>query len=278
MQVFQEGFLANRLAPLMGLSTVPLVRLYDPAEEALRAAGGEVRMGVSATAIAFDGRRVTGVVTDEGAFDADIVVSAVPADRLAKLASATLAAADGRLRRLEEIGHSPILGVHLRFPRRVLDLPHLVLPGRGTQWLFSKGTDADGSQQVHAVVSGAQAWMELSEAEIAARVLADMRWALPAAAGVEPVSVRAVKEKRATFAVVPGFERLRPPAGAVGTERDGGVRNLFLAGDWTRTGWPATMEGAVRSGYLAAGAALGQRLLVPDLRPARLARMLGIAR
>ena len=278
MQVFQEGFLANRLAPLMGLSTVPLVRLYDPAEEALRAAGGEVRMGVSATAIAFDGRRVTGVVTDEGAFDADIVVSAVPADRLAKLASATLVAADGRLRRLEEIGHSPILGVHLRFPRRVLDLPHLVLPGRGTQWLFSKGTDADGSQQVHAVVSGAQAWMELSEAEIAARVLADMRWALPAAAGVEPVSVRAVKEKRATFAVVPGFERLRPPAGAVGTERDGGVRNLFLAGDWTRTGWPATMEGAVRSGYLAAGAALGKRLLVPDLRPARLARMLGVAR
>jgi len=56
------------------------------------------------------------------------------------------------------------------------------------------------------------------------------------------------------------------------------VRNLFLAGDWTRTGWPATMEGAVRSGYLAAGAALGQRLLVPDLLPARLARMLGVAR
>jgi len=95
---------------------------------------------------------------------------------------------------------------------------------------------------------------------------------------VEPVSVRSVKEKRATFAVVPGFERIRPSAAATGMDRDGGVRNLYLAGDWTRTGWPATMEGAVRSGYLAAGAVLGAPLLVPDLAPAPLARMLGVAR
>ena len=278
MQVFQEGFLANARAPLMGLSTVPLVRLYDPAEDAIRAAGGEVRLGVSAMAIAFDGRRVTGVVTDEGAFDADAVVSAVPADRLAKLVSGTLVSADRRLASLDKIGTSPIVGVHLRFPRRVLDLPHLVLPGRGTQWLFDKGTADDGTQHVHAVISGATAWMDLDEAAIAARVVDDVRWALPAARGIEPTSVRSVKERRATFAVVPGLERFRPPAAAEGTERDGGVRNLFLAGDWTRTGWPATMEGAVRSGYLAAGAVLGQRLLVPDLPPSRLARALGVAR
>ena len=278
MQVFQEGFLAHPRAPLMGLSKVPLVRLYDPAEAAITAAGGEVRMGVSAAAIAFDGRRVTGVVTDEGVFDADVVVSAVPADRLAKLCSATMVAADGRLGHLEEIGYSPILGVHLRFPRRIMDLPHVVLPGRGTQWLFAKPPAEDGSQQIHAVISGAAAWMDLSEQEIAARVVADIRWALPAAAGVEPVSVRSVKEKRATFAVVPGFERIRPGAAASGTDRDGGIRNLYLAGDWTRTGWPATMEGAVRSGYLAAGAILGERLLVPDLAPAPLARLLGVAK
>jgi zeta-carotene desaturase len=278
MQVFQEGFLANAAAPRMGISTVPLVELYDPAEDAIRSAGGEVRLGVSTVAIAFDGRRVTGVVTDEGAFDAEAVVSAVPADRLAKLCSSTLVAADGRLRHLDRVGTSPIVGVHLRFPSRVLDLPHLVLPGRGTQWLFDKGTSADGTQHVHAVISGAAAWMDLDEPAIAARVLDDIRWALPAARGVEPVSVRSVKERRATFAVVPGFERIRPQAGAVGTERDGGVRNLFLAGDWTRTGWPATMEGAVRSGYLAAGAVLGRRLLVPDLPPGRVAALLGVAR
>lgn len=283
MQVFQEGFLANRQAPLMGLSKVPLVRLYDPAEGAIIAAGGEVRMGVSALSIAFDGVRVTGVVTDEGVFSADVIISTVPADRLAKLLSATAIARDRRLQHLDEVGSSPILGVHLRFPCRVMEFPHLVLPGRATQWLFAKDVDgapvdADGSQHIHAVISGARDWMELTEQEIAQRVLADIRWALPAAQGVEPLSVRSVKEKRATFAIVPGFERIRPRAAVDGFDPHGGIRNLFLAGDWTRTGWPATMEGAVRSGYLAAGAVLGTRLLVADLAPARLARMLGVAR
>jgi zeta-carotene desaturase len=278
MQVFQEGFLASARAPLMGLSTVPLVRLYDPAEQAIAGAGGALLLGTSARAIAFDGRRVTGVVTDEGAVDADAVVAAVPADRLAKLVSAPLVRADARLGRLDEVGSSPILGVHLRFPRRVMGIPHAVLPGRGTHWLFDKGTEPDGSQHVHAVISGAHAWMELDEAAIAARVLEDVRWAFPEARGVEPTSVRSVKEKRATFAPVPGFDRVRPGAASSGVDRDGGVRNLFLAGDWTRTGWPATMEGAVRSGYAAAGAVLGERLLVPDLAPAPLARLLGVAR
>jgi zeta-carotene desaturase len=278
MQVFQEGFLASPDAPVMGLSAVPLVRLYDPAEQAIAAAGGTLRLGVSARALAFDGRRMTGVVTDEGMVDADVTVSAVPADRLEKLAGDALVRADRRLARLGEVGSSPIVGVHLRFPARVMDVPHLVLPGRGTQWLFDKGVGEDGSQHVHAVISGARAWMDLDEVAIAERVLDDVRWALPAARGVEPVSVRSVKEKRATFAVTPGFEAIRPRAMADGTERDGGVRNLYLAGDWTRTGWPATMEGAVRSGYLAAGAILGRRLLVPDLAHGRLARLLGAGR
>ena len=278
MQVFQEGFLANRTAPLMGISTVPLVQLYDPAEAAIAAAGGQVRLGVSAMSLTWDGKRVTGVVTDEGAFHADVTVSAVPADRLAKLAGPALTLADARLQKLDAIRPSPILGVHLRFPRAVMDLPHLVLPGRGTQWLFNKGTDADGTQHLHAVISGADAWMELSEAEIAARVVADVRWALPAAVGVEPTGVRSVKEKRATFAVTPGLDAVRPPAAATGLDREGGARNLYLAGDWTRTGWPATMEGAVRSGYMAAAAILGTPCLVPDLPPAPLARLLGVAR
>ncbi|MFO0782276.1 MAG: hydroxysqualene dehydroxylase HpnE [Phycisphaerales bacterium] len=278
MQVFQEGFLSSKRAPAMGLSTVPLVQLYDPAEEMLRAAGGSIMLGVSAMAIAYDGTRVTGVVTDEGMLEADAVVSAVPSDRLDKLLSATAKKADSRLQRLDAVEPAPILGVHLHFPRTVLDLPHLVLPGRPTQWLFNKGVGADGSQHIHAVISGAQAWMELDEGRIALRVLEDVRWALPAARGVEPTAVRSVKEKRATFAARPGFNRLRPPAAATGLDRQGGIRNLYLAGDWTRTGWPATMEGAARSGYAAAGAILGEPLTVPDLRPALLPRLLGVAR
>ena len=116
------------------------------------------------------------------------------------------------------------------------------------------------------------------EQEIIQRVLSDVHWALPGSVGLEPVQARCIKEKRATFAAVPGAEAWRPsprPHHAHGP----GIENLYLAGDWCDTGWPATMEGAVRSGYLAAEAVLqrlGQsdRLLIPDLRHSWLARRL----
>ena len=273
MQVFQEGFLGHRWASAMGLSSVPLLELYDPAEALLARVGGELRLGVSAQSIAFDGRRVGGVVTDEGFVEGAAVVSTVPFDRLSKLCSDTLKAADRRLQGLDGISVSPIVGVHLQYSARVLETPHLVLPGRATQWLFDKGVDARGRQHVHAVISGAESWMELPEAEIARRVHQDVVWACPRAQGLEPESVRSVKERRATFAAVPGFAALRPGARP---DPRGGVDNLFLAGDWCDTGWPATMEGAVRSGYAAAEAITGQGGIEPDLPIARLARMVGL--
>ena len=273
MQVFQEGFLSHRFASAMGLSAVPLLQLYDPAEALLATVGGALRLGVSAQGIAFDGRRVTGVVTDEGLVEAPCVVSAVPPERLSRLCSDAMKAADRRLQRLEEIRFSPILGVHLAYASPVMTTPHLVLPGRGTQWLFNKGLDAQGRQHVHAVISGAEAWMELGEPEIAARVHADVAWACPAAAGLQPTEVRSVKEKRATFAATPGFAALRPGPRA---DARGGIDNLFLAGDWCDTGWPATMEGAVRSGYAAAQAITGAEGVVEDLPIAPLARLVGL--
>ena len=273
MQVFQEGFLGHRFASTMGLSTVPLLQLYDPAEAKIRKVGGELRLGVSAQSIAFDGRRVTGVVTDEGLVEGAAVISAVPFDRLDRLCSPAMKAADRRLQRLGEIGVSPILGVHLTYPVRVLDTPHLVLPGRGTQWLFDKGTDGAGQQHVHAVISGAAAWMDLDEAEIGRRVHADVVWACPRATGLEPSGIRSVKERRATFAAVPGFASLRPSARP---DPRGGIDNLLLAGDWCDTGWPATMEGAVRSGYAAAAALTGVGGVEADLPLAPLARLAGL--
>jgi zeta-carotene desaturase len=255
MKVFQDGFLQDAWSPVMGLSRVPLARLYDPALEIVEAAGGRVRMGVSVQALAFDGTRISGVVTDEGAVDASAVISALPPDRLERLCSETLRAADARLRALGEIRHSPILGVHMFFDQPVMGTPHLVLPGRPTQWLFSKGRDEMGRHHVHAVISAAQDWMSLDETQIGARVMRDIHWGIPSSAGIEPVAVRAVKEKRATFACTPGIDALRPRAAADPIR--GGVRNLLLAGDWCATGWPATMEGAARSGFIAARAALG---------------------
>ena len=281
LQVIQEGFLAHPFAAAMGLAKRSLLSLYDPAQERIEAAGGSIRTGVSAKSLAFDGRRITGVVTDEGFVAASKVVGAVPPDRLAKLCSQTLREADRRLASLDAIGFSPILGVHLFFEEAFTDLPHLVLPGRGTQWVFMKGRDETGRHHVHAVISAAQSWMALSEAEIAARVMEDLRWAFPRRRIADPVEVRSVKEKRATFAAVPGIDRLRPSARAGVL---GGVDNLFLAGDWCATGWPATMEGAVRSGYAAAAAVLGDDAasakvaVVDDLPTARIAALAGLSR
>lgn len=276
MQVFQEGFLGSGFASAVGLSSVPLVDLYHPAESILAKAGGEVHLGVSAKALAFEGDRLTGVVTDEGFVKASAIISTVPWDRLAKLCSQTLCAADRRLARLDELRTSPILGVHLFFDESVMSTPNLVLPGRDTQWLFNKGRDASQRHHVHAVISAADAWMELDEVEVARRVMEDLRWALPHAKNAVPLEVRSVKEKRATFAFEPGIEALRPGAAPDLVGMGSGCRNLFLAGDWCRTGWPATMEGAVRSGYRAAQAITGKGGVLPDLPIGRFARLLGL--
>ena len=99
--------------------------------------------------------------------------------------------------------------------------------------------------------------------------------ALPATAGIMPVDARCIKEKRATFAATPDIDALRPSVAAQHAQGPG-IDNLFLAGDWCDTGWPATMEGAVRSGYAAAEAISGQGGLVEDIPPGMLARWLGL--
>ena len=271
MQVFQEGFLGHPFASAVGLSRIPLEQLYDPFESVLECVGGSLHLGTSAMGITFDGSRVTGVVTSEGVIEGAAVISSVPFDRLARLCSTAMVDADSRLRRLDSIEVSPILGVHLFFDAEIMALPHLVLPGRATHWLFNKGVDAQGRQHVHAVISGADAWMSLSEEEIVNRVLEDIHWALPASHGLTPCAVRSVKEKRATFRARPGLDRIRPAAG-----NGLGIGNLGIAGDWTDTGWPATMEGAVRSGYNAAAAVTGSDALVPDLPISLGGRMLGL--
>ncbi len=274
MYVFQGGFLQDTWSPVMGLSTLPLWSLYDSAQSILEQGGGALRMGVSALALAFDGRRITGVVTDEGVIESSAVVVALPPDRLAKLCSRVVRTADTRLARLEEFEFSPILGAHLFFSQPVLTTPHLVLPGRATHWLFDKGRDTQGRFHVHAVVSSADDWMQLDESEITSRIMRDIHWALPSTAGMAPQAVRAVKEKRATFACTPAIDALRPRACADGVR--GGINNLFIAGDWCATDWPATMEGAVRSGYLAAQGVIAGRGLIADVPPAALARVLGL--
>lgn len=275
LKVFRDAFLGDTFASAIGISDVPLVDLYEPAAGHIAEAGGEVLLGRSARSLTFDGERITGVVTDEGMIEASAVIAALPPDRLSRLASDALQDADARFAEFEAIPNSPILGVHLVFERSVMEQPHLTCVDMGVQWLFNKGVDELGGHHVHAVISAADDWMDLDEATIVERVCRDLERVLPAARGLAPLDARAIREKRATFAATPEVERMRPPTVARFAGVGGrGVTNLFLAGDWTDTGWPATMEGAVRSGYAAAGAIVGERCVVEDLPAPMLTRVL----
>ena len=153
IQIFQDGFLGNRWSYTLGTPTVPLVELYDSAPDIIQAAGGEVHLGATATAISYDGNRVTGVVTSQGLVEAARVIAAVPPDRLVKIVSNAMRTADTRLRDLEQITFSPILGVHLLFDQEVMELPHLAIVDRPLHWLFNKGVGKDGRQHLCAVIT-----------------------------------------------------------------------------------------------------------------------------
>lgn len=277
LQVIQDGFLANRWSYTMGVATVPLVDLYEPIHAIVDTVGGEVQLNTSARAISYNGNRITGVVTSRGLVECNSAVSAVPPDRLNRLVSNAAKKADPRLTKLDRIEFSPILGVHMLFKGEVMDLRHLAIVGRATHWLFNKGSDERGRQLVSAVISAADEWMNLDEMEIIRRVIDDVHHVLPGARGIDPIEARAVKERHATFAPVPGMEELRPgaKAGTIGLE-GGGIHNLLLAGDWCDTGWPATMESAARSGYAAAGAIIHQECIVEDVPTGWLARRAGL--
>jgi len=262
LMVFQDGFFGSPRAADIGVSRVPLLRLYDRAAAALAGTGGVVRLGFSVERVG--PAHVEGVCKGRRErLDAPAVVCALPIERALGVIDPAILSADGRFPPMLTPGDapagdrsrwafSPILGVHLAFDRPVLRAPHAVLvpdasaaPAPAVQWLFRKD---DEGRRVHAVISAADAWVPMPEAEIVERVRADIEAHIPEARGARVEWARAVKEKRATFAPTPEVERLRPPAT--------GSSGLILAGDYTATGWPATMEGAARSGFTAAAAVL----------------------
>ncbi len=248
-QVFWQGFLASPDASRMGLASVPLGELY--AARALPNATLHFRTPVDCFAV--QGGRVAGALAGGETHAADYYVCALPFERVPAVAPAL--GLD-----LSAFEHSPITGIHLWFDRPVMDVPHATLLDRTIQWAFNKGE----GRYIQLVVSASRSLLEMRREAILELALGELREFFPAAREARLVKAHVVKEVRATFSARPGLEALRPPARTA-------IPNLFLAGDWTRTLWPATMEGAVRSGYLAAEAlceAAGrpQRFLV-DAQP-----------
>jgi squalene-associated FAD-dependent desaturase len=257
-KVFQTGLLTDARAGDIGWSRVPLARLHgEPATAALRTAGADVRLRSKVTAIeAGDetaGRAAMTVIADGERIDGDAVILAVPHHIAADLLPPGSISDPESLRGL---GFSPIVGVNLVYDRKVMG--HDMAAGLGTvaQFVFDR-TVASGlaaspgrSGQCLAVsISGADHVLGTRPEDLIELVSRAVCELFPAARSATLVDAVVTRERMATFCGEPGTQALRHGAH---TRR----RHLLLAGAWTDTGWPATMEGAVRSGNTAASLAL----------------------
>jgi zeta-carotene desaturase len=251
LQVFRLGFLGSGSSYEMGIPHVPLAELYgEAAWKGLPSVEILTRRSVDAFEIV-DGR-VAGVISGGERLTADAYVSALPFERLSTLMPSL--PVDWSL-----FTHSPITGIHLWFDRPITTLPHATLLDRTIQWMFNKSE----GRHVQLVVSASRSLTPMPRQDVIDLALRELAEFFPLVKEAKLEKAHVVKEVRATFSAAPGLETKRPDAVT-------GIANFFLAGDWTRSGWPATMEGAVRSGYQAADAverSLGgaTNYLLPDI-------------
>jgi squalene-associated FAD-dependent desaturase len=259
IQVFQDALLLNRGGFPLGLPICPLQQLYS------RLPCRDVRFGTRVSELVWAGGRVAGVRLMNGqTLSADVVILATNHHAVQRWLP------DGMLPGLAQLQSVPILGAHLWFDRPILSDSHAALIEGPLQWVFRK--DASGSS-VHGVISAAREWVDVPKEKCLGAFAGQIRSVFPRAREAKLERGIIVIEKRATFSPRPGSDRMRPT-------QQTQVVNLYLAGDYTRTGWPATMEGAVRSGYLAAEAvsaryAQKQKFLQPDLPSEWPGRVLG---
>ena len=283
-KVFREGFLSHRLGYRVEIPTAPLGEIYGSRlERWLATQEVDVRLTTGVRSVETDDEgHLKGIKLRSGEeIAADFVILAVPFDRVSSFLPEPLRQRIPSLNGLESIKASPITGVHLWFDRKVCPYEHVVTVGRLVQWVFDHSSiqgrvSIEGNgQYLQVVISASYDLVPLNKDQILKAVLDDLAEIWPESREARLLRSWVVTEHGATFAVRPGIDRLRPMQRTP-------VEGLFLAGDWTDTGWPATMEGAVRSGYRAAEGVLHDlcqyaNLVQPELPVSRMAqRLLGI--
>ena len=276
-KVVRESFLKSAAAGRMGIPTVPLTDLYGTTGDYIRARGGEIQFRAGVESFRTEAFGVS-VMTNGQEQKFDYLVLAVPFDVLGRILPDTASAAP-LAAALGQFSTSPITGIHLWFDRQISDLDHAVLLDRTIQWMFHKSRLIDARENgsgsyVELVVSCSRSLIEKSKAEIVEMAVKEAQEFFPAAREAKLLKSTVIKEVNATYSPRPGIDQYRP-------KPETAWPRVFLAGDWTATGWPATMEGAVRSGYLAAEALTrfaggkSASFLVPDLAPGGLMRLFG---
>jgi zeta-carotene desaturase len=277
--VFRDAFLKSAEAGQMGVPTTPLSELYGVAADYIAARGGQVLLRAGVDALSFGESAVT-LRSNDCDFHFDYAISALPFHLFGRILPQSEASAALQ----EKVSHLrtvPITGIHLWFDREITPLEHAALLDRNIQWMFQKSkiltpktltrsAESSGSY-LELVVSSSKGLLEMGRAEIIALARKELEEFFPAARDAQLVKATVIKEVHATFAPAPLSDQFRSSPSTPWPR-------LFLSGDWTATGWPSTMEGAVRAGYLTAEAlskAAGDKhsFVVPDLKPQGLMRL-----
>ena len=277
-QVFRESFLKSAQGGRLGIPALPLSDLYSAAANVIEANGGQVHLRASVESLTQESDGRWCVRTGNGDYAADAVILALPFEQVQKLLP-RLPSTDGALNLAASMGrfvHAPITTVQLWYDREITDMDHAVLLDTTIQWMFHKSRirrSAGPGSYLELTISNSKAQLHMERAEILASALRELELFFPGVRTAKLLKSGVLKEARATFSVLPGLDAVRSAAQSPWP-------GIFLAGDWTHTGWPSTMEGAARSGYLAAEAVAAsagqtQTFLQPDLPAAGLMRLFG---
>ncbi len=250
LRVLREVFLGGKTASTVILPASNLDEtLIDPAANFIRAHGGVIRLHEHAEQLVFRDDGSVIIRTSQDATEARSVIPAVPPAALSRILERS-----GLRERIPvdavAFENAPIVSVHVLAPVQLARAPMLGLLGSPLHWLFSKGQTAHGLWRYSCTISAATALVDANEAALRRLITTELRRFFPSLAANDIVLMKIVKERAATFVPRPGIEAYRP------TTRTS-IPNFFLAGDWTDTGLPATIEGAVRSGEEAGEEVLG---------------------
>jgi zeta-carotene desaturase len=283
-KVFHELFIKSSTGGRLGIPTVPLSEFYQAAARLIESRGGKVQLRASVEAITQeqDGRWRVNIA--DTCYVAESIILALPFEQTRKLLPAVrlnerysapvLNTKDDLELKMARQVHSPFTSILLWYDRQITDLDHAWLLDTTIEWFFHKSRirryAPDKGSYIELVIAGSREQLSMSREEIMSGALKELEMFFPEVKRARLIKSGVLKEARATFSVVPGLDKFRPPQT---TEWPG----LYLAGDWTATEWPSTMEGAVRSGRLAAGAVMGdeRRFMAAELPASGFMRWLG---
>jgi zeta-carotene desaturase len=284
-KIFHELFIKSSTGGRLGIPTVPLSEFYVAVARLIESRGGTLQLRASVESIIQerDGRwRVSVADTN---YTADAIILALPFEQIQKLlpavrlnehsAGLALNTRDELELKLARQVHSPFTSILFWFDQEITDLDHAWLLDTTIEWFFHKSRirrhAPEKGSYVEVVIAGSRAQLSMTRDQILTGALDELQLFFPEMKRAKLIKSGVLKEARATFSVVPGLDQFRPRQA---TEWPG----LYLAGDWTATEWPSTMEGAVRSGRLAAGAVMGDdsRFMAAEIPASGLMRWLGV--